>query len=256
MFSKSTVKYIQSLQHKKFRDEYNVFVAEGPKVVTELLQTTIFSCKAVYAVQEWVDELDHNLALAIKSVLVIVKDFELEKIAHYATANKVVAVFGKKPSNEKPGLKNKITLMLDDIQDPGNIGTIIRTADWFGIENIICSNNTVDIYNSKVVQSTMASLGRVNIIYTDLKKCLESLGDIKKFATTLNGQPLDKAITVKEAIIIIGNESKGVSTELIEMVDEKITIPKIGKAESLNAAIATGIILFAFTNVQHSTFNV
>ncbi|MEO8769168.1 MAG: RNA methyltransferase [Ferruginibacter sp.] len=248
MFSKSTIKYIQSLQHKKFRDEYNVFIAEGPKVVTELLQTKIFSCKAVYAVQDWFDGLDKSTAQLVQGHSDIIKDFELEKIAHYATANKVVAIFGKKPANEKISLKNKLTLLLDDIQDPGNLGTIIRTADWFGIENIICSDNTVDIYNPKVVQSTMASLGRVNVLYTDLKEWIKNSGSIQKFAATLNGKSLHEIGSVKEGMIIIGNESKGISEEIISLANENISIAKVGEAESLNAAIAAGIILYALNS--------
>ena len=130
MFSKSTIKYIQSLQHKKFRDEYNVFVAEGPKLVTELLLSNDFSVKAVFALQSWVDGLDAAIVASMQPCLTIIKDFELEKIAHYTTANKVVAVFGKKKEDVNFSVKNKITLLLDDIQDPGNLGTIIRTADW------------------------------------------------------------------------------------------------------------------------------
>jgi TrmH family RNA methyltransferase len=247
MFSKSTIKYIQSLQHKKFRDEYNVFVAEGPKVVTELLQSNIFSCKAIYAVQDWVDGIDKNTLKSIKTSLDVIKDFELEKIAHYATANKVVGVFGKKLPGEKIFLKDKITLLLDDIQDPGNFGTIIRTADWFGIANIICSTNTVDVYNPKVVQSTMASIGKVNVLYADLKNWIEVHPGVRIFAATLAGRSINDIKPLKEAMIIIGNESKGISNEIMELADEKITIPRVGAAESLNAAVAAGIILYAIT---------
>lgn len=245
MFSKSTIKYIQSLQHKKFRDEYDVFVAEGPKVVLELLQTNIFKCKAVYAVQDWLSGLDKSMVHSIEKQLELVKDFELEKIAHYTTANKVVAIFEKRPARENISVKNKLTLVLDDIQDPGNLGTIIRTADWFGIENIICSNNTVDFYNPKVVQSTMASLGNVNIIYTDLFEWLKNPGGVQKLAATLKGRPLNEVKKIKEGLIIIGNESKGISAGIIKLADTEITIPKTGSAESLNAAVATAIILYA-----------
>ncbi len=245
MFSKSTIKYIQSLQHKKFRDEYNVFVAEGPKVVAELLQSNIFPCKAVYSVQDWFDGLDKTMADSIKGHIDIIKDFELEKIANYTTANKVVAVFGKRVSNDNIDLKNKLTLMLDDIQDPGNLGTIIRIADWFGVKNIICSNNTVDLYNPKVVQSTMASIGKVNIVYTDLKSWLARSGNVRKFAATLKGRYIKETGAIKEGLIIIGNESKGISAEILELADERISIPGSGSAESLNAAVATGIILFS-----------
>ncbi len=245
MFSKSTIKYIQSLQHKKFRDEYNVFVAEGPKVVTELLLSNMFSCKAIYAMEDWVVANEGRMHL-LRERTQVIKDFELEKIAHYSTANKVVAVFEKRLTNEKIPVKDKLTLVLDEIQDPGNLGTIIRIADWFGIENIVCSKNTADMYNSKVVQSTMASLGKVNVIYTDLEQWLNTTTGIQKFAATLDGRSIKEIKATKEAIIIIGNESKGISAEIIKMTDEKITIPSFGSAESLNAAVATGIILYAF----------
>ena len=248
MFSKSTIKYIQSLQHKKFRDEYNCFVAEGPKVVNGLLSTAVFAAKGIYALQEWVDELDADFRNHYNDVIEIVKDFELKKIASYTTANKVVAVFEKKAMLQTDLLSNKFTLVLDDIQDPGNFGTIIRTADWFGIKNIVCSINTVDMYNNKVVQSTMASLGNVNVIYTELPLWLVKQKRIKILAAVLNGKPLQECDNVKEGIIIIGNESKGISDEIMQLANEKISIPRIGQAESLNAAVATGIILAKFIN--------
>lgn len=246
MLSKSAIKYIQSLQHKKFRDEYNCFAAEGPKVVNGLLFSAEFPVKGIYALQQWVDELDEGLRNRYQDKIEIVKDFELEKIAFYTTPNKVVALFEKRAVLQNPGLKNKFTLVLDDIQDPGNLGTIIRTADWFGIENIICSSNTVDQYNNKVVQSTMASLGCVNIIYTSLHSWLKKQQDIKILAATLDGNSINEFSGLKEAIIIIGNESKGISDELLKLAHQKISIPRIGQAESLNAAVATGIILAKF----------
>ena len=246
MVSKSTIKYIQSLQHKKFRDEYNVFVAEGPKVVTGILLSAAFPLKAIYALQEWVDEVDKDLYSVYSDKIEIVKDFELEKLASYSTANKVVAVFEKRSPAGEINIRNRFTIVLDDIQDPGNFGTIIRTADWFGIENIICSINTVDMYNNKVVQSTMASLGMVNVIYTDLPAWLKKQQEIKIFAAALNGSSLHEYKNIKEGIIVIGNESKGIGDELLQLANDKITIPKIGHAESLNAAVAAGIILAVF----------
>ncbi|CAN5887460.1 RNA methyltransferase [soil metagenome] len=247
MVSKSTVKYIQSLQHKKFRDEYNCFIAEGPKVVNGLLEQGIFHLKALYALQEWVDEMNKELQQRYADKIEIVKDFELEKIASYTTANKVVAIFEKREPMIDPVTKNKCTLVLDDIQDPGNLGTIIRTADWFGIENIICSPNCVDMYNNKVVQSTMASLGMVNVVYTTLTAWLNKQQGIKIFAAALNGVSINEYKNLKEGILVIGNESKGISNAIMEMANEKITITKTGHAESLNAAVATGIILAKFT---------
>jgi TrmH family RNA methyltransferase len=175
----------------------------------------------------------------------VVKDFELEKISLLTTPNNVLGVFKKKINAEAININGKITLVLDTIQDPGNLGTIIRTADWFGVENIVCSLACADMYNPKVVQSTMGSLARVNIFYTDINVWLGKNKAIKKYAAALNGKNISSLKGVKEGIIIIGNEGKGISPEILNAVDEKITIPKIGEAESLNAAVATGIILAA-----------
>ncbi|MCP9752487.1 RNA methyltransferase [Ferruginibacter sp. HRS2-29] len=241
MFSKSTVKYIQSLQHKKFRDEYGAFIAEGPKVVGELLETNIFNCTNVYALEEWIAAAPASLKATLGGTLVAVKDFELEKISALAKPNLVLAVFEKKPARQL-AFKDRLTLVLDDIQDPGNLGTIIRIADWFGIQDILCSLHTADMYNPKVVQSTMASLARVNVVYADITQQLLS-AHVKKYAAALDGTPLEKVDKLKEGIIIIGNESKGISPAIMQMADEKITIARVGLAESLNAGVATGIIL-------------
>ncbi|MES2432113.1 MAG: RNA methyltransferase [Bacteroidota bacterium] len=241
MLNKTYTKYIQSLHNKKSRDVEGVFIGEGTKVVVELLQTRQFLCKDVLCTKKWFDENNNLIGKYFDEELKIIEDFELEKISALTTPNEVLAVFAKKGSTE-PSLKGNISLMLDTIQDPGNLGTIIRIADWFGIENIICSNGTADMYNPKVVQSTMGSLARVNVVYKDLPEWLEENKDVKIYAATLEGTPI-KEINIKEGIILIGNESKGVSNELLNRADENITIPKIGNAESLNAAVATGIIL-------------
>lgn len=244
MFSKTTIKYIQSLQHKKFRDSEGAFIAEGPKLVAELLAGKVFACRALYCVDEWASALHPSIIKALAEKRVVIKDYELEKISALSKPNQVLAVFEKKAKNPSPQIENKITLVLDDIQDPGNLGTIIRIADWFGIENIICSPHTADMYNPKVVQSTMASLQRVNLIYTDVLQWLIGQKTIKKYAAALNGQPLKSFGKLQEAIIIIGNESKGISEAVLKQANEQITIPRIGEAESLNAAVATGIILY------------
>jgi TrmH family RNA methyltransferase len=166
----------------------------------------------------------------------------LEKISALSTPNQVLAVFKKAKETAIP-IKGKITLLLDTIQDPGNLGTIIRIADWFGVSGIVCSVNSVDVYSPKVVQSTMGSIARVNIIYTDLKEWLLRNKQVKIYAAALKGEYINAIKNIDEAIIIIGNESKGISDELLQIANKKITIPKIGEAESLNAAVATGIIL-------------
>jgi RNA methyltransferase, TrmH family len=245
MITKTNIKYIQSLQHKKFRDEYNAFFAEGPKVVNELLHENIFECESIYCTKDGLMDFDKKLLESLSDRINVIEDFELDKISAFTVANKVLAVFKKRTIPTKLDLGNKLTLVLDDIQDPGNLGTIIRTADWFGIKTIYCSPATADCYNPKVVQSTMASIGRVNICYGDIKLVLEQNTDIKKYAAVLSGKELSTFGKIKEGFIIIGNESKGISTEILTFVDEKITIGRVGEAESLNAAVAAGIILFS-----------
>lgn len=243
MLSKTHTKYIQSLLHKKFRDEYNLFIAEGPKVVMDLLESRKFTCKEIFALQDWVTGNTKRLSTLTQATVTTVVDFELEKISTLTTPNQVMAVFEKGKENTTIQTSGKITLALDTIQDPGNLGTIIRIADWFGITDIICSEGCADMYNPKVVQSTMGSLGRVNIVYTSLPLWLEENKSIKNYSAVLNGKTVQSLGKLKEGIIIIGNEAHGISDEVLQLVNEKITIPKIGEAESLNAAVATGIIL-------------
>jgi TrmH family RNA methyltransferase len=243
MFSKTHTKYIQSLHHKKFRDEFGVFIAEGPKVVMELLDSREFICKEIFALPEWITA---NADIAMKysiGAVKEVKDFELEKITALSTSNKVLAVFEKKQRPATPDLRNKITLVLDTIQDPGNLGTIIRIADWFGVDTIICSPGCADMYSPKVVQSTMGSLARINVIYTDIAAWIRDNCEIMIYAATMQGKDVRTLSKIKEGILIIGNEGKGINEALLSLAKENITIPKIGEAESLNAAVATGIIL-------------
>ena len=242
MISKTYTKYIQSLHEKKFRDVENAFIAEGSKVVMDLLTSSKIVCEKLLATQVWMNENEQQIRKYSHVKLEVVEDFELDKISALSSPNKVLGVF-KKIIEGPIQPKGNITLVLDTIQDPGNLGTIIRIADWFGISAIICSENCADRYNPKVVQSTMGSLARVELIYTNLADWLLKNNGIKIFATALNGVGLENIKGLKEAIILIGNESKGISAEILELANEKITIPKLGDAESLNAAVATGIIL-------------
>jgi TrmH family RNA methyltransferase len=243
MLSKTHTKYIQSLQHKKFRDEHGLFLAEGPKVVMDLLNGRKFICKEIFALNSWLQAHNKQLSSLRETVVSDVADFELQKISSLTTAHDLVAVFEKRRPVVEIDPTSKITLALDTIQDPGNLGTIIRIADWFGIENIICSIGCADMYNAKVVQSTMGSLGRVNLIYTNLVDWLQQNNKVKVYSASLDGKDMKSLGKLKEGIIIIGNEANGVSDEVMKLVQEKITIPRIGEAESLNAAVATGIIL-------------
>ncbi len=246
MLSKTHTKYIQSLLHKKFRDQSGLFIAEGPKVVEDLLNCGEFKARELFAVDKW---LSAHVALQQAYPAVTfneVEDFELEKISALSTPHLVLAVFEKRTQPLSLNLEGKITLILDTIQDPGNLGTIIRTADWFGIESIICSEGCADMYNPKVVQGTMGSLGRVNIIYTGLGSWLQKHRGIRTYAATLAGRPIQEVNGIREGFLIIGNEARGIGEELLDLVDEKITIPRSGEAESLNAAVATGILLSRF----------
>lgn len=241
MLSKSHAKYIQSLHHKKFRDIENCFIAEGGKVVLELLLSKAFRCREIFGTQQWLNSNEALIRKYFGGPLEVVQDHELEKIAALTTPNQVLAIFEKSES-KSVSPSGKISLVLDNIQDPGNLGTIIRIADWFGIKDIVCSTHTADVYNPKVVQSTMGSLGRVNVLYAELLDWIQAHRPIKIYAAALNGKNV-KEIKLTEGLLIIGNEAKGISEELLQLADEKITIPKLGEAESLNAAVATGIIL-------------
>jgi RNA methyltransferase, TrmH family len=247
MFTKSHAKYIQSLHHKKFRDEYGVFFAEGPKLVPELVEGRHFPCRLLAATPAWL--LANAAWLKQQSIdeVAEVKDFELEKISALSQPNQVLAVFAQQQADAGFNPAGKITIVLDGLQDPGNMGTIIRIADWFGVPNIVCTPNCADRYNPKVVQATMGSLGRVNMLYADAAGWLSAHRQLPVYAAALDGMPLQNCAKIKEGIIIIGNESKGIGAGLMQMATQKITIAKKGQAESLNAAVALGIVLAQLT---------
>ena len=239
MLVKLKIKYIQSLGQKKFRDEEQVFIAEGPKIVKELLESDNADIKELFAVKEWIDE---NKDLTDRAEVIEITEAELERISQLTTANKVLALVRQFDEPKKIITKDKIVLALDMIQDPGNFGTIIRIADWFGIDQVVCNHGCADIYNPKVVQATMGSIARISVLYTDLEKWLKETNS-SIYVTTLDGQDMASVKKIKEGIIVIGNESKGISAEILQLAKTKLSISKKGKAESLNAAVATGIIL-------------
>ncbi|MEP6512728.1 MAG: RNA methyltransferase [Parafilimonas sp.] len=212
-----------------------MFVAEGVKIAEELLHSN-FEIVRIYALAEWIE--NHP---AKKNAHEISED-ELKKISNLKTPNQVIAIVKKKIHKKPVDLQNAVSLVLDNIQDPGNFGTIIRTADWFGITNIIAGTDTVDVYNSKVIQSTTGSFIRTNIFYTDLKKILQQAA-MPVYGALLEGKNVFEVGKINEGLLVIGNESKGISKNLLPFVQHAITIPRKGKAESLNAAVATGIIL-------------
>ena len=244
MITKNQVKYIQSLGQKKSRDAENKFVAEGPKIVNELLEANNCPVLQVFALKEWIQ---HSPDANGGAEMIEVSDDELKKISQLVTPNQVLAVAEKIKWDNEAEIKDHISLALDAVQDPGNMGTIIRIADWFGVRNIFCSNDCADVYNPKVVQSAMGSITRVRIEYVELNSWLKTNNEVRIYAAVLNGRDITKMERLKEGIIVVGNESKGINEEIIKHVNVQVTIPGKGKAESLNAAVATGIILSHLT---------
>jgi len=243
MLVKSKVKYIQSLSQKQLRDQLNVFVAEGPKIFKELASAANAEPVEIYATKEWVQR-----NAGWNNIIEEVTSDELSRISSLKSPNQVLAVFKRPHFTDTLTLKNNISLLLDGIQDPGNMGTIIRCADWFGVKNIICSRDCADVYSAKVVQATMGSICRVRIEYVDLISFLKNYPEIPVYAATLTGKELNKFISIKEGFLLIGNESKGIDSLLLSFANHTIRIPGKGGAESLNAGVATGILL-AFMNL-------
>lgn len=236
MVSKNEFKYIQSLCHKKQRLVEGLFIAEGPKLMAELLNSN-YNIIKIYATKKWM------LSYGKKSSKIVqVSDDELARITSLQTPNEVLAIVQQKP-NDLPSFNNKLNLIIDGIQDPGNFGTIIRIADWFGIENIFCTNDTAELYNNKVIQSTMGSFCRLNIWYGNVVKDVLINSKMPVYGALLNGTSIYEMKKIKQGFIVIGNEGKGIRPDTLEFINHAITIPKIGGAESLNAAVATGIIL-------------
>ncbi|MBW6478832.1 MAG: RNA methyltransferase [Bacteroidales bacterium] len=252
MITAARIKQIRSLTQKKFRKELSLFVVEGEKAVSELLLHKNWEINHIYALESWL--IENTIPGNIPSDRVSEK--ELSRISSLTTPNSVLALVNIPVWNINDiNPSGDITLMLDNIQDPGNLGTIIRTADWFGIDNIICSENTVEVFNPKVIQASMGSFMRVKVFYTSLKKYLENLPEpLPVMGAMLDGEDLYKTGLPGRGFLITGNESQGISPELVKLINRKIRIPLFHKAgktqqpESLNAGIATGIILSHLRN--------
>ena len=226
------------MQHKKFRREHGLFLVEGYKSVNEFINS-VYQIEAVYYTSAIAPKL---LNLSQKMNFHEISSKALEKISSLKTPADIIAIvkIPQWPAINYNDLHKKFSLVLDGIQDPGNMGTIIRTADWFGISHIICSEDTVEAYNPKVVQATMGSLSRINVHYTDLEALLSTL-KLPVFGALLDGENIYKSNFGTEGLIIMGNEGNGLRAEIKELVTKAITIPRAGNAESLNVAIATAI---------------
>ena len=238
MVSKNQIKLISSLHQKKQRIAHQLFIAEGIKGVQELLDAH-FELDHLYTTQNDFETVSNSLKT-------VVSEADLKKISALATPNTCLAVF--RIPKEKEIVASGLIVALDDVRDPGNLGTILRLCDWFGIQQLICSKETVDIYNPKVVQATMGSIARVNVSYVDLKDFLKTTS-IPVFGTFMNGDNIYKASLPQEGIIVMGNEANGISSELEKIIKNRLTIPRFGaiqKTESLNVATATAIVLSEF----------
>ena len=245
MISKNQIKYIRQLEQKKFRKRENCFVAEGPKVVGDLMRQ--YQPKAIFATEEWIKRVESY----DDSKLTTVSPDELRRISFLQTPQQVLALF---PIPEHTSYLSPLTshlyLALDSVQDPGNLGTIIRIADWFGIDTIYCSEDTADAYNPKVVQATMGSLAHVHIIYTNLLQLFDALPkDYPIYGTLLDGDDIYQQPLSEHGIIVMGNEGNGISEAVRQRVNHRLLIPNFHQgdsAESLNVAIATAITCSEF----------
>lgn len=238
MLSKSQISFIKSLHQKKYRKETGLFLVEGIKSIKEFTQAP-YKIHSIFYVGE-----QYNLLpkLPANINLFEVNNVELSKISTLQTPQGFLAVIHIPETNtlDLKKLRNQFTLLLDGVQDPGNMGTIIRTADWFGFKNIICSEDCVEAYNPKTVQATMGSLARVNVHYQNLATLLSNT-EIPVFGALLDGNSIYKTNWGNEGLIILGNEGKGITKEVIAKINQPVTIPRFGDAESLNVAVSAAI---------------
>ncbi len=238
MLSKSQIKLITSLYQKKYRNKHQLFVVEGVKVVNEFLKSD-FKLNSLFCTTQFLTSISSDKKQ-------LVSELELKKISNLKSPNEVLALF--EIPHEKKITAFGLTIVLDAINDPGNLGTIIRLCDWFGVEQIVCSIDTVDCFNSKVIQATMGSLTRVNVIYTDLLPFL-STTKLPIYAAMMDGVSVYKEQLNNNALLVMGNEANGISNDVLSFVTDTITIPRFGnlqQAESLNVATATAILLSEF----------
>jgi len=250
LLSRNTIKYIQSLRQKKFRQKYANFFVEGTKSVVEILQYRTFEIERIYARSEFI-EAHKDVLLPYQSTVQLVSEKELQRISHLKTAHQVLCICKIPQYTIKPQVvNNTLTLYLDGIQDPGNMGSILRIADWFGLPYVWCSPECVEVYNPKVLQATMGAFLRVATISMEFDTLCKEYPDLPIFASVLNGSNVFANAYPKNGIIVLGNEGNGIRSAIIDKATYRITIPKgkNGGAESLNVAVATGILCSALCN--------
>jgi RNA methyltransferase, TrmH family len=240
MISNNEIKYIKTLHQKKYRDAEKLFIVEGVKVVEELISSD-FEVEKIFGDRSILEKLE------VKGEEISLK--ELERISMQQTPSGILAIVKQKHFDlEIEPIKNQLSILLCNANDPGNLGTIIRLADWFGIDQIICSENSVDLYNPKVVQSSMGSIFRVPVAYCNLERLLQEIGSaIPVYGAFIEGHSLYSIEKIKKGLIVFGSESHGIPEEIEQLVQTKFTIPRIGRAESLNLATAVAITCSEFT---------
>ena len=249
--SKNTIKYISSLHQKKYRQQYHQFIVEGDKIARELILEKELVVHSVYALPNWIEEQNH---LLFKNDIEFypVTEKELSRISALKTPNQVLVLCDQRNDDWQDwDLNGQLILFLDGIQDPGNFGTILRTADWFGINYVLSSPDTVELYNPKVLQATMGAFLRIKSAQTELSAFLELFPDLPVYGTTVSGNNIYEYSLSSSGIIVVGNESKGISKQILDLVEHELTIPswQNRKMESLNAAVATAIVLSVFRQV-------
>jgi TrmH family RNA methyltransferase len=236
MINKNELKYIQSFAHKKHWAQESVFIIEGPKMLEEAIKANC-TIEKIYATSAWEGKVGNS-----SGDIEEIDDIMLSRISHLQTPNQVVALVRKNQSNPNVDYSKQLTIVLDGIQDPGNLGTIIRTADWFGLTNILVTEDTASVYNPKVIQSTMGSCFRVRVQTVGVDQLLMQQ-KLPIIGTLLSGKSIFENKMPSNGFLVIGNESKGIRSPLKELITHPVAIPKFGGAESLNAAVATGIVL-------------
>ena len=239
MIPKNTVKFIKSLQIKKYRQKENAFLVEGAKNVLELMNSD-FNIRQLYLTRMFVEKFEDQL-LSSGFAHTIVTENELSKVSAHKTNNAALATVDMKGNDQISFGPDEYGIVLDDIRDPGNLGTIIRVADWYGISKIICSEASADLYNPKVISATMGSFTRVKVSYQALDSYLPGLS-MPILGTYLEGDNVHDFKFPETGLVLVGNESTGISQPLEKLVNHKLNIPRFGRAESLNAAIATAVI--------------
>lgn len=242
LITNNQIKFVRSLHLKKNRDAHNCFIVEGKKMVDELLKSE-FKVQSVFATKDWENPVIENEKVQY------ISEKQLERISALKSPNKLIAVVEKPNDNfEISSILQGLTLVLDDISNPGNLGTIIRLCDWFGVKNIICSTNSVELYNPKVIQATMGSFLRVNVYYTDIVALIKQMpNNFLVYGSFMEGENIKNVDLEENALLIMGNESIGISEKLQQLVNKRIAIKSDkSKAESLNVAIAAAILLYEF----------